>query len=144
MAKLTIEIDTGVLNKLDGGRTSHSVLTIRELRHLVKEANERLKRMGVDADGVVLYSTSGPRGRITLTESDQRTDDQRNWYDETVSAGVPISDRRDETLHRDVKIYKKGDPNVCGNWHWENTRTGTVSRAFPSAQAALDHARDHE
>ena len=94
MAKMIIEIDTGKLSKLDGGRTAASVTTIANLRALLKEADGRLEQMGADANGVVLYGPAGPRGKITLTESDQRTGHPRNWYDDTIHSGVPLSERR--------------------------------------------------
>lgn len=93
MAKLMIEIDTGKLKKLP----SHGNVRDRaldELIRLVKEATWRIEKMGAFADGVVLYGENGPRGKITLMNSDQRTGEPRNWFDDTVNAGVPISDRR--------------------------------------------------
>lgn len=93
MAKLIIEIDTGKLKKLPThGNVRDRALD--ELINLVSEAKVRLKTMGAFADGVVLYGENGPRGRITLMNSDQRQGEPRNWFDDTISAGVPISDRR--------------------------------------------------
>ena len=93
MARLTIEIDTGLLKKLPShGNTRDR--TLDELVNLVSEAKVRLKTMGASANGVVLYGENGPRGRITLKESDQRQGEARNWYDDTVHVGIPLSERR--------------------------------------------------
>ena len=147
MARLKIEIDTGELNKLQlntiGG--SHH-RTICALIKLVEEAAYRLEKMGRDANGIVLYGPDGPRGKITLTESDKRKGEPRNWYDDTVNVGVPLSERRWHEPHRTegkglpdgVKIIKKGDLNACGGWHWVNRRLDTENGPFASAQDALD------
>lgn len=103
MARLTIEIDTGKLSKLDCSRTAESINTINGLVELLNEARDRLHQMGADANGVVLYGRSGPRGRITLTESDNRKGESRNWYDDTVHSGVPLSERR--ILCREVACW---------------------------------------
>jgi hypothetical protein len=67
MAKLTIEIDTGTLAKLDG-RGNRGERTVGELIQLVGEASMRLEKVGASADGVVLYGRGGPRGKITLVK----------------------------------------------------------------------------
>ncbi len=93
MARLTIEIDTGVINKVE--RLTSDRLTA--LINLVEEAAYRLEKMGRGVNGTVLYGPNGPAGRITLVESDKRKGEPRNWYDDTVHAGVPLSERRDES-----------------------------------------------
>ncbi len=117
MAKLTIEIDTGKEAKLERGRTSHSGFTIASLIGLVQEASERLGQMGVDADGVVLYGPEGPRGRITLVESDKPT---------APSKGTP----------KGVKIFHPTG-TVWYTWRWRQGE-GAEHGPFDSAQAALD------
>ena len=146
MAKLTIEIDTGVLAKLDGRNPRSNGFTVAGLIGLVQEASKRLSEMGASANGVVLYGPDGPRGRITLTESDKRKGEPRNWYDDTVHAGGPLSERRDGeksigltlAIPNGVKIVKRGSPSACGGWHWVNTLRDTENGPFASPKDARD------
>ena len=145
MAKLTIEIDTGKLDKIINNgpeARERDVRTIHNLTEILHEATNRLEKMGRGAAGVVLYDRRGQCGRITLMESDLRKGKPRNWYDDTVSAGVPLSERRN--VPKDVVVFQKGNPNHCGNWYWKNIGTNTISGPFASPDDAATHATQNE
>lgn len=78
MAKLTIEIDTGAMEKVENsGREDlvkdRDVRTIQNLVEIMYEAVKRLERMGRNANGVKLYNRSREVGEIVLEESARPT-----------------------------------------------------------------------
>ncbi len=171
MAKLTIEIDTGVLEKVNNSQAradigrAQDVRTIQNLTEILQEATSRLEKMGRNANGVKLYNRQREVGTIVLEESERQSKNTPAWvqregcrqalcvcHDPAVAARRPFCshcgcrdpEAPDTKTPADVKIFKKGDPNHCVNWFWENTKTNTISGPFASAQDAIDHARKFE